>query len=573
MRARRARLQVATRPEIAGRLRTTGARAVDVVSRVSRSMPRRASDAPAAGPDHVIVYSWQPMHAIRGETADGARHAGMSQRLMQVVRSACRLGLEVSFLSGQDEPAHAAWHRQSLVGSCRVSHYHGTTEQQYSRLLARGRPAPLFGFIFYTAAWFAVEQRAIRNTSGWALPEFYFDEEASGEGGLGRKERKLLQRLRSDYPASSIAVLTDDIQSDKLARVLAASRRDAGDAEKVAHVVDWMRARELSVYASADAVVTVSAHDAAWVRERLGVAAAARRPGGRAPLVMPVPFIAHPAPPGRVAPYAGRRGMLFIGVAHTSAAASMAWFARRVHPLLLGELRRRSNESEAQTQARLTVVGWGWKSLAREGPGCSAESTTPGRSSRCVGAAGGAGSWGEAADLVDLRHAVDDNVLAEVFASHRLFIAPCVSCTGVATKVVTALRHGLPVVCTSEATRGIVEAPTAASAAAAGQRADGATARARRQSPLTVEDDPARFAAAAASLLTAETAWSRRSAAALRHARQHLSEEVLDARMGALLAALAARRCAAGGEDAGARGACAYAKRHADAIPLAERER
>ena len=35
---------------------------------------------------------------------------------------------------------------------------------------------PLFALIFYTAAWFAVEQRAIRNASGWALPETYLDE-------------------------------------------------------------------------------------------------------------------------------------------------------------------------------------------------------------------------------------------------------------------------------------------------------------------------------------------------------------------------------------------------------------
>ena len=52
--------------------------------------------------------------------------------------------------------------------------------------------------MFYTAAWFAIEQRAIRNASNWELPEMYLDEEASVEGGLGRKEGKLLQLIRND---------------------------------------------------------------------------------------------------------------------------------------------------------------------------------------------------------------------------------------------------------------------------------------------------------------------------------------------------------------------------------------
>ena len=112
---------------------------------------------------------------------------------------------------------------------------------------------PLFAFVFYTAAWFAIEQRAIRNASGWALPDSYLDEEASVEGGLGAKETKILQLLRLEHPYASIAVLTDDIQSDKLSRVLPAARRGDGDPARVAAVTEWMRRRELSIYAAADA--------------------------------------------------------------------------------------------------------------------------------------------------------------------------------------------------------------------------------------------------------------------------------------------------------------------------------
>ena len=71
-----------------------------------------------------------------------------------------------------------------------------------------------------------------------------------------------LQLLHLDHPYSSIAVLTDDIQSDKLSHVLPAARRGDGDATRVAAVTEWMRRRELSIYAAADATVTVSTHDA-----------------------------------------------------------------------------------------------------------------------------------------------------------------------------------------------------------------------------------------------------------------------------------------------------------------------
>ncbi len=239
-------------------------------------------------------------------------------------------------------------------------------------------------------------------------------------------------------------MFTDDIQSDKLRRVLPAARRDHGDAARIRRATSWMRSRELTVYASADATVTVTAHDAGWVREHL--ASSAADAPSTTPLVAPLPFIAQPPPPRHVRGWEARSGMLFVGVAHTSAAQSMRWFLSQVHPLLLSRLRRTLNESDAVAQARLTIVGWGWKDLARFGPGCSGDSRVRGRLSRCVGehgvftadryAAGaashdappdgnGGGSAvtvsgghpqllplaGEASSLVELRHAVDDDML------------------------------------------------------------------------------------------------------------------------------------------------------------------
>jgi hypothetical protein len=122
----------------------------------------------------LLIYSWQPLRHLSG-SSDGARHAGMSQRLIQVVRSACRLGLAPTFLSGQPVP-HASGggsrHRRGsvFVGGCRVHHYFGSTVAQHTAMAEDG-VRPLFVFLFYTAAWFAVEQRAIRNASSWSMPE------------------------------------------------------------------------------------------------------------------------------------------------------------------------------------------------------------------------------------------------------------------------------------------------------------------------------------------------------------------------------------------------------------------
>lgn len=124
-----------------------------------------------------------------------------------------------------------------------MSYFSGSTEQQYAALQAEG-PSPLFAFLFYTAGWFAIEQRAIRNASGWALPETYLDEDSSREGWVGRRESELLHRIRSEHRGCSVVVLTDDIQSEKLSVVLPAARGE-GDKKHIAHVVSWMRRREV----------------------------------------------------------------------------------------------------------------------------------------------------------------------------------------------------------------------------------------------------------------------------------------------------------------------------------------
>ncbi|KAL1496062.1 hypothetical protein AB1Y20_014690 [Prymnesium parvum] len=501
----------------------------------------------------------------------------MSQRLIQIVRALCRLSFDVYFLSGQPTrtPPHAPSRRASLhVGGCRVTHFTGSAEQQYASLAA-ARVRPLFALVFYTAAWFAVEQRAIANATAWERAAAYAGEEGGGAGG---REGRLLELLRREHRGCAVVVLTDDLQAEKLARVLPASKRAEGDGGRVAHVVRWMRRRELSVYAAADAVVTVSEHDASWIRRHLRHAH--RHAPLPAPLVRPLPFAAYPPPPARVPSFSSRAGLLFIGVAHTSAALSMRWFLRDVRPRLHAALAASMNSTDADRHAHLTLVGWGWKQLAREGPGCSAESQVVGRSSRCVGAADvlpdhrpssssssspPASSPLSLAHLesrldellllgptaepaasrpqpthsrgITLLHSVDDDALGALFASRRLFVAPCPFCTGVATKVVTALRHGIPVVSTrqarGEAMRGIVD-----------------FCRPHCHAGLSVHDEPDAFASAARDLLSDEALWTRHSKAALHFARTVLSEAELQRRLRELLHALAVQLCAKGGAEA-----------------------
>ena len=111
------------------------------------SPSRPSGSSPGGSVGSVLVYSWQPVRELTG--TDGARHAGMSQRLLQVVRSSCRLQLQVYYISGQAELPAAADLSPSrrrghiFVEGCRVTHFQGNTEAQVSLRLQHPRQTPL----------------------------------------------------------------------------------------------------------------------------------------------------------------------------------------------------------------------------------------------------------------------------------------------------------------------------------------------------------------------------------------------------------------------------------------------
>ena len=625
-----------------------------------------ASLAASLGPPHprggpLVVYSWQPLKQLTGR--DGARHAGMMQRLMQVISSACRLDLEVFYISAvtlQDtRPNGAPRRRRSIfVDGCRVQHFVGSTEQQYSQLVAQG-VSPLAAFVFYTGAWFSIEQRAIRNSSGWAFPDSYLDEE-SFDVGIGRKavrraqfsaqfsarnsalcaifptarhdpppQGKLLQLFRADHPGCSVVVFTDDIQSEKLGRVLrpprGARRRTRRACSASCGGCGGRRcACTLRPTPSPPSRrTTPRGSSATWRRRASSTRTTSRRGVAGRPSreVGVLPFIAWPAPPADATPDAtplGRRqGLLYVGVAHTAASQSMRWFLREVHPLIQTKLRAKGlNESAAAEMGRLRIVGWGWKEHARKGPGCTRDSRVVGRGARCAGTqrflprrgpgkeqGQGPGSRRSRpptpATPAATRTTAPSRRRAPRFRRRRAawrwctrrrcrrrpsttgwslscipsttrrsppssparasIVAPCPYCTGVPTKVVTALRHGVPVVTTPEATRGITDfdAPVVRSAhdgrAAARAAEAGAAAG---ETVLDVHGDADGFADAAVALLLDDALWRRRAAAALHHARLVMSEATLDARLRELLDRVMAQRCKRA--DASSAAACAW---------------
>jgi GT2 family glycosyltransferase len=108
---------------------------------------------------------------------------------------------------------------------------------------------------------------------------------------------------------------------------------------------------------------------------------------------------------------------------------------------------------------------------------------------------------------------VSEAVLQLCYQQARVALAPIRHGAGVNGKVVEALRHGVPCVCTPQAARGFSD-PGAA---------------------LRIASDPQAFAEACLLLLTSTAHWHRQAEAGLAYVRQHFSAARLDAVLQPLL--------------------------------------
>jgi len=170
-----------------------------------------------------------------------------------------------------------------------------------------------------------------------------------------------------------------------------------------------------------------------------------------------------------------RRGLVFLGSGGNDAnVQGLRWFSREVWPLLRA----------AQPALELTLVG----AAPEQG-------------------------WGvEGWEGVRVLGRIDE--LGAVLERGRVFVSPVAWGTGIKTKNVQALGHGLPLVLNSISAEGMQFAPDEAG---------------------FVREDPAAFAQAVLALHEDPELWERASRAALEHARRFFGRERVASDLGALL--------------------------------------
>lgn len=226
-------------------------------------------------------------------------------------------------------------------------------------------------------------------------------------------------------------------------------------------------ARELAVIRSADAAVLLSAFEQDYVRRHA--------PGAQRffiPLAADVP--------GRLAPYGGRAGVLFVGgFAHAPNVDAVHFLCGEIWPRVRALL----------PDARLFVVG-------ADPPGEIA-------------------AWHAPSDGIEITGYVQD--LSDLYRTVRVAVAPLRFGAGLKGKVVASLAVGLPCVVTSIASEGM---PAGA------------------QNAIAVADDAEDFARAIADIHANPERWRRMSDAGVAYARANFSIETITGKVRDLLESL-----------------------------------
>ena len=228
-----------------------------------------------------------------------------------------------------------------------------------------------------------------------------------------------------------------------------------------------LRAAELDPLSFYDIVIAVSEPERALIR--------ARHPGLR------VTCIGHPAEPRMDTPgFEQRSGILFVGGflhGHPPNTDAVKHFVAHVLPAIRRQLPEDPplrGAAAGVTKARFTIAG------SHPGPEILAL----------------------AGDGVEVTGYVED--LSELYARHRVFVAPLRFCSGIPLKVVEALGQGLPVVATRPGARGL-------------ELIEGVEA--------VVVDDDQSFADAVVDLLTRQATWDKLHRGALDYVARACSPE------------------------------------------------
>ena len=225
--------------------------------------------------------------------------------------------------------------------------------------------------------------------------------------------------------------------------------------------------KELAVIRAADAAVLLSDFEYDYVGRHA--------PGAHRvfiPLAMPVP--------GRLAPYEGRAGVLFVGgFAHAPNVDAVHFLCGTIWPLVRRLL----------PDAKLFVVG--------------------------ANPPAGIAAYHAPSAGVEIKGFVED--LTELYRSARVAVAPLRYGAGLKGKVVASLAAGLPCVVTSVGGEGMP-----------GGGAKG----------IEIADDPAEFARAIVDIHSSAERWTRMSDAGTAYARKNFSVEAVGAQVQAMLKSL-----------------------------------
>ena len=291
-------------------------------------------------------------------------------------------------------------------------HLHGIDAEQLAQAAAAAVPNLRSVLIFFTTLTMFVHQRMMQGEEWYTEPTTQLPEE------------QVLSwvRARPNMKACTVAV-ADDIHYLRAVEVMA--RHDAVKAKLAS---EWIRRRELGFHSAVDGTATVSLEDATTLTTALATGPR-RSPActsGCGCSMTWVPYIQTTRSESSIEPFDRRiDGMLYVGGMHGLAVIAMEWLLQKVQPLI----------ASSAGEAELLKGGKGHLHLA--GPGWGQQWAGSSVINKSV-----------AAGHVSVLGILSDMQLDQRLQDHKVFVAPVLNGTGIATKNVLAMAHGIPLVTT-----------------------------------------------------------------------------------------------------------------------------
>ena len=399
--------------------------------------------------------------------SDREKPTGMDIRMTQIVQSLVALRYTVHFL------CHEEVHESQLSPfDANVVIYVGSLREQFEQAAAA---APVRSvLLFFTTLTMTVHQRMIEGDASWyEEPSEPLPEEA------------FLSWLRDKAGAAPCVIaVADDIHYLRAVEVMGRH-----DPDKARAASAWIRRRELAFHAAVDGVATVSTEDAAVLQRALSEGNAVPKASNDkckstcGCAITWVPYIQMLKP--HAEPFESRHdGMLYVGGMHGLALVAIQWLVQKVQPLIAKQAGQGAVTLLQGSKGHLHLAGPGWAQHVDDNMVLNAS---------------------VAAGYVTILGTLTDEQLVQRLQEHRVFVAPVFNGTGIATKNVLAMAHGIPLVTTAVGLNGLGLQP--------GQRAVLAT------------DEPAIFAQDVLEVQTSATLFEATRQAALRHTRDTLSAE------------------------------------------------